>query len=359
MKIRRAFTHPFDNYVDRVVISVFQALAIIMTLARLARRIRISRFSWDDAWAVVSLIIFTVQTASEWVRMALREDRESMTPSVYQKKIQLFLSLGIGLFTAAVWTSRISLCLSIVRILPPSRLRRTALMLSVACFVFGSIITPIKSALCNLEFLSQYQTIMSCRGGITIFVTQVAGDIISSAILVVFPLYALRITSSNLPADERRLIYLLMTGTLLTLGACLAQSFYVIRRDPFGMTYSAKIEGAVALMVCNLLVVATSIHRLFTRCQRSGDQEGGEGEEEEYNSGEKSIGITTAADSSEDWSNSISSLSSDTASTGFPSQLTELNDSLSTISNYPIDPNNPPDFTTRPAPTIVVSTTGR
>ncbi|KAF9261960.1 hypothetical protein L218DRAFT_468676 [Marasmius fiardii PR-910] len=334
-----AYTHPYDNFSDRVLISIFQVLAMTMTLVRLARRVRISRFAWDDIWAAISLVILTVQAACEWVRIGYREGRENIDPSVYQSKAKLFMSLALGLFTAVVWTSRISLSLSIARILPPSRLRQTALFIAMACLIFGTVITPLKTCLCTLDY-TQDTARFTCQGGNTVFITQVAGDIISSAILVIFPIYALRLTSSNLPADERRLIFLLMTGTLLTLGVCLAQSFFVIKQEPFGMTYSAKMESAIALMVCNLLVVVTSIYRFCTRTRRRSSNEDGEDREEEYNSGEKSITIATAG-GNWGWGGSITTLSSTTSeSTSLPSQLTDIRDSLPTISLRSFDLNS-------------------
>ncbi|KAL0061171.1 hypothetical protein AAF712_011991 [Marasmius tenuissimus] len=54
-------------------------------------------------------------------------------------------SLGLG----AIWSSRISLALSIARILPPCRLRTIAIGLSVGCFVAGIATLTVKLVVFN------------------------------------------------------------------------------------------------------------------------------------------------------------------------------------------------------------------
>ena len=86
-----------------------------------------------------------------------------------------------------------------------------------------------------------------------------SGDVISSLVLVSFPLYALRLTSSELPVHERRLIYALFASTILTLAACLAQAIFVAKMDRFATSYSAMLEVCFLSHFRSLPVVQTPI----------------------------------------------------------------------------------------------------
>ena len=80
------FPDPFNDYGHRstccpplkprsqansstVIITCFYVLAIFMTVARLSRRMRIRRYSWDDLWATIALVLILVKMAIEWVRL--------------------------------------------------------------------------------------------------------------------------------------------------------------------------------------------------------------------------------------------------------------------------------------------------
>ncbi|KAL0573520.1 hypothetical protein V5O48_008441 [Marasmius crinis-equi] len=281
---------------NRVLVTVFHVLAILFTVLRLTRRIRIQRLSWDDAWATVAGVLITIYLIIVWVKWKLFQDRRlTMDASTYLEGRTKITFVNSALFTAIVWTSRISLALSISRILPPSRLRTAAIWLSVACFLAGSAIIIVDDVLLK----SGSKVGSSSSRAMVIF--KIIADIVSSTLLVSLPLYALYTSlRMSLPSAERRLIIVLFTGTLLTLGTCFAQTIFSVEKDMARVSYSVHLEMAISVIVCNFLVVITMLFKLLVRCHRKSPETEPDGhldtsenghDNEDYNSGEHAISL--------------------------------------------------------------------
>ncbi|KAL0576932.1 hypothetical protein V5O48_005039 [Marasmius crinis-equi] len=284
----------YDTPENRVFVTFFHALAILFTILRLTRRTRIRLLSWDDAWAAITLVLLIAHLTTRWIEWrSVNDRRATMDEATYIKQVIRMVSIRTVLFTATIWASRISLALSVARILPPGRLRTTAIVLSVACFLTGSIFLTAKVALLNNprpDEVAQFEAVK------WLVVLQVAADVIASLLLLTLPLYTLWNTRS-LPAPERRLLMVLSMGSFLTLGACCAQAAFVLRKDGKGWGYAGQLHVTIAVAVCNFLVVISTLFRLLFRLRRktsslaSGSDSSIEGEE--HNSGEHIIGLAS------------------------------------------------------------------
>ncbi|KAF9261955.1 hypothetical protein L218DRAFT_468445 [Marasmius fiardii PR-910] len=299
---RPDLSSPFSSLPLRFVITLFHCLAIVFTIARLTRRVRIRRFSWDDAWAALCLILAIMFLALEWIKF----DLVKKGPSVgLVNQLKTLYKLNIAVYTSIVWFSRVSLSLSIARIFPPGRTRLTAIFLSIACLVIGLVLVIGKPLACSISFPKPGQPAqLACIPGVwTFFYFQIIGDILSSVALVIFPIRALfPSTVSELRSSEHRLILVLLLSTLATLAMGLANAIFILKVDTFKMILFSDLEASVSLMVCNFLVVITSVWRVLSRWfsrakSRDGDGEegvdGGGGINNNYNTGEISLGATT------------------------------------------------------------------
>ncbi|KAL0573521.1 hypothetical protein V5O48_008442 [Marasmius crinis-equi] len=291
----------FDLPENRVFITIIHSLAILITILRLARRIRIKRFSWDDGWAALAASLVVVYLILDWVKWALVQDRRtSMEAARYAKEDRTIISVVSALSLGAIWSSRISLALSIARILPPSRLRTSAVALSVGCGVMGCATLAEKMVVFNAPIL-QKEHIVQLR---IIGTFQIVGDVIASLVLLILPLYALW-NSSSLPSTERRLILVLFTSTFLTLMASCAQTACtIVKKDGRGLSYTINLQIAISVMVCNFLVVITMLFRLLFRRRRGAQDKPSEEEEEsgeDYNSGEHTIGFISTRSRTQDF----------------------------------------------------------
>ncbi|KAL0576933.1 hypothetical protein V5O48_005040 [Marasmius crinis-equi] len=140
----------YDTPDNRVFVTFFHILAILFTISRLARRIRIKLLAWDDAWAAMAALFIIAHLTTRWIGWKLVDKRPSMDDATYvEQAVKVVLLRGVW-FTATTWSSRISLALSIARILPPNRLRMTAVALAVSCFLAGSTILTVKAVLLSV-----------------------------------------------------------------------------------------------------------------------------------------------------------------------------------------------------------------
>ncbi|KAL0573847.1 hypothetical protein V5O48_008111 [Marasmius crinis-equi] len=263
--------NPFDTLSGRVVITVFHSFAILLTLYRLFHRVRIHRFSWDDWLAFLALLLMGFYAGSDWMRLKLVHSNDTNDPSEHARLLIILLTVNMSLSTAIIWCCRSSLALSIMRILPPGRRRIMSLVLAFTFFLVGSLLIIFGRTTCSASRGGEPR-MLKCDGGKALYIATAISDIISSILLVALPLHCLW-RASNLAQNERRLIMILFTSTVLTLVACLVNAVYIAKRDAFGITYSAKLEASISLTVCNLVVVVTSLYRTFIRNHDEADLE--------------------------------------------------------------------------------------
>jgi hypothetical protein len=161
------------------------------------------------------------------------------------------------------------LTLSIARVLPSGRLRTFVLLFSVLCFLQGTILVIVKSVACTIDFarlppvqctwfagriigvgqvVSEYTYPLEMIGSLIWLTILRTVDILSTAILVILPIYILWDwkSRSERARQERRLVMLLFMASLLTLVACLVHAIYNIEPDSFKQAYSAQLEVRVA-----------------------------------------------------------------------------------------------------------------
>ncbi|KAF9261956.1 hypothetical protein L218DRAFT_988639 [Marasmius fiardii PR-910] len=284
---------PFSTAPFRFIITFFHCLAIVFTIARLTRRIRIHRFSWDDAWAAVCLILIIMFLAVDWFRF----ESTKKEPSVgLFNQLNVFTKFTMAFYVLIIWLSRVSLFLSIARIFPSGRTRLTAILLSIVCLIIGLVLTIGETVSCSISPPKPGQPArLVCKPSLwTFFYIQIIGSILSSVALVIFPIRALfPSTVSTLRPFEHRLILVLFMSTTATLAMGLASAIFLVKGDSFKMTLFSDLEVSVSLMVCNFLVVITSIWRVLSRCcsrDKSRDGGGDDGVNDNYNTGEIPIG---------------------------------------------------------------------
>ncbi|KAK1232316.1 hypothetical protein PQX77_004567 [Marasmius sp. AFHP31] len=245
---------------DRVFVTVVHSVAIAITILRLARRIRIKLLSWDDYWAAFSAVLVAVFLVVDWVKWVSLEDKVLiMDAAEYKKKSMAMVSALMAISLGVIWCSRVSLALSIARILPPSRLRIMALGLSVACFAAMAITITVKLVVFNVPTLQtkpkvqrwiygtfhvvgERNLVFGVLLGLILASNSNQCGVVSSIVLTAIPLYAFW-NSTSLPPAERRLILVLFASGLLNLIACCVRTAFTIDgEDERGLSYSINLQ---------------------------------------------------------------------------------------------------------------------
>ncbi|KAF9472015.1 hypothetical protein BDN70DRAFT_887469 [Pholiota conissans] len=263
------------------VVSFFlHVIAISSSVYRLWVRFRIHRMWWDDYVLFVPLILDMFYGMVFWFSVP-REHDASQSAATYLVILNSFWFKRF-IFTVIVWSTRIVLALSLVRIFPARTHARILSMLLVAimlCFLVATFL--ISATTCHRKTaLLLSNELTDCTKSIAGYALEDAfafvGDIIGDALLVICPLFWF--WKIRLPPKERRLILLAFCGNMLTL--LFAIVYLILGNLSIGQTPAARyliqggmarMEAAISLFVCNFTVISTSIYRLLQKTKRKSE----------------------------------------------------------------------------------------
>ncbi|KDR80829.1 hypothetical protein GALMADRAFT_1109732 [Galerina marginata CBS 339.88] len=252
-------------FVWRVCLTFVHMLAIVSSAFRIHRRIKTRQFWIDDHFATLTLIFDCIYFPTLWLRQL---------KSPVSQIVTSWMSL-IG-FTLVIWCARISLALSIARVIPPKQPMRFACV-CLAClfgaFCIGGLIQVCiacgeKGAAWPRYF--PYQCQLKAAFGIT----RVCTDVFSDILLVAIPLWTFYRRLNLLPVTTRRLVKACFAASILTALSSILSSIILFNHDgsdskvreaetSFLASVMAHLMASTSFLVCNTLVVATSFYRFF------------------------------------------------------------------------------------------------
>ncbi|KAF8556094.1 hypothetical protein OG21DRAFT_1437615 [Imleria badia] len=257
----RIFGMPVDHEAISIAFIVVQCLAVILTFFRLGFRFKIRRFWWEDVWAMVALVCTVVSIIDSVLAVSGTNDEE---------RILTAGRINVYIFLSVVWSVRLSLIFSIIRITHATLQRRSALVVAACYFLFW---------ITALGFQAWYSTRISPRKLGTppdcvlprfIIIIELTMNCLSDMMNVVFPFKLL--WRVKLPRRQRRMVLsLFFTSRFL----CIFSLAHAIAQLVGSLTIQsifANVQMSAFLIVCNLLVVVTYVYRAFLTSSES-DQE--------------------------------------------------------------------------------------
>ncbi|KAI6025538.1 hypothetical protein EDC04DRAFT_231822 [Pisolithus marmoratus] len=247
-----------------ILISVFQAFAICLTAFRLGFRYYTQRLWWDDFWAFLSSCCTLLCLVASWFLSSPMEDLYIPANTIGippQSRTTHVISwwMEVLSFTCAIWFARLSIVSSFIRIAPPSP-SRTAAFGAAAIFVLMWLYMMLVKAIpCAMDRSWYNLPFVQCPIPEWVVISEVITDSLSDFILVCLPLRLL--WRLRVPSHQRTMILAVFSSSLLTTIVSGIHTVYTIPPTFIGGV-TADIEAAVALVVCNLLVVVTFIYRI-------------------------------------------------------------------------------------------------
>ncbi|KAF8999868.1 hypothetical protein BDQ17DRAFT_1246014, partial [Cyathus striatus] len=255
-----------------VTITVFHGLAILSTCFRLYHRFRNRRLWWDDFWALVSMLV-TIVVLGAFVALPFR---------ILFTKSKTMVTFGYWLtmlsYTTALWSARMSVAVTIVRLFNEGRARRCA---KVMCIIFALAWTAlvvqkfsncgkftVLSWRCPISHVTAYLELSSkfIVSYILYYIYAYYGiaDIIADIWLLSAPMYML--WKIRLPSRRhQRLIRAVFACDVLVSVPSIVHIVYIVRKNQPAIGISAQFQVSTSLIVCNLLVVVTYVYRAFRR----------------------------------------------------------------------------------------------
>ncbi|TFK62558.1 hypothetical protein BDN72DRAFT_848539 [Pluteus cervinus] len=240
-------------------------IAMSATIFRLHHRYRLRRLWWDDYWAALALLFSFGYFTTVFMR------KEPGDPTLGQKKAVAIFWMTTLFFPCEVWSARMSLAFSIIRLIPERAIFRRRCMYALAT-IFGMMWLALllqKLWVCVGDSSWTHNAMVQCYLGNAIGIITLCTDVISDTCLIVIPLFMLQ--EIRIPAGQRRLLLAVFCSSIFSSVAGVIYAVFVFRADNLGtkrgllISLTANIKAAVTLLVCNMLVIVTYFYRTFRR----------------------------------------------------------------------------------------------
>ncbi|KIK61435.1 hypothetical protein GYMLUDRAFT_243609 [Collybiopsis luxurians FD-317 M1] len=167
-------------------------------------------------------------------------------------------------YPSAVWCARLSLLLSIVRLIPPIfPLRRISEGTAIGFLLMWISMLVVKIYACVSNLSWYHQPIPACRlgGQLAVMIYQAVAFLLADVILAAIPLRLLHHIS--LEGKKRRMLILMFSVNLLTSAITLVRTILIVNQSWILASIMCEVEVATTLIAANLAVLTPYIYRLF------------------------------------------------------------------------------------------------
>ncbi|KAF8997835.1 hypothetical protein BDQ17DRAFT_834776 [Cyathus striatus] len=228
----------------RVASAVCTSVAICSTIYRLyARR---KRLRYDDGFALFSMLVLCVQMSAIFVK-----------PTIMTGVTRSYI-LDIT-FYVVLWSARLSILCSIIRIQPSSRRRR--IMASLVPLFLAACLVLIGQLfwICESQEEWKRQEVPQCALTRQVAVFQLVSDIVADLILLLSPLQ-LFLLLQDLWLRYR--LALIFSTCIMTTIVSLVHAAYILNREGSKIIIVGVVEDSVSLIICNFPIIAAAFLRL-------------------------------------------------------------------------------------------------
>ncbi|KAJ7777300.1 hypothetical protein B0H16DRAFT_1712320 [Mycena metata] len=271
------FTVPHNH--PTVTSVICSSVAILTTIRRLL--IRRSRLWADDGCAIFSTCILVLQVASVFLHadMACKYIiahlfNFGIAPNLHypasmnrSTRIAAYYLIAIT-FYSIIWSVRLSILFSIIRVDPNGTRRR--FLLGVALVFGGTCLILIGQLFWVCERTEnpwKDSATPQCPLSRQVVILQLVSDVVSDTILIVAPLQLLVYLEDNVL--RRRLCIIFSMCTITTI-VSLVHAVLILTGGGPDVLVAAVVEDSISLIVCNLpIVVTASMHVCSDETQTS------------------------------------------------------------------------------------------
>ncbi|KAJ3575610.1 hypothetical protein NP233_g996 [Leucocoprinus birnbaumii] len=237
---------------------LLHCLGNIASVTRLIYRARTRRLWWDDFWAFIAMLSDLMMLATFFGTRSVIEHDARMSKT--------FQTVILFTYTSVLWGARMSMAVTIVRLLPPGRGHCVA---KGAAVVFaltwcGLLVEKVYTCQSKLDAPGHWSCALPTNTGILELCTDLAADmwlICSPAFL----LWGMKLTS------RRQIVIFSVFGSdVLLVAASVVHDVYHLQQNLVAARITLFVEVAISLIVCNLLVLVTWLYsRIFPSDQEN------------------------------------------------------------------------------------------
>ncbi|KAG2029959.1 hypothetical protein BDR03DRAFT_1096170 [Suillus americanus] len=237
-----------------VVDIVITIMAITITSFRLYVRMQQGRMWIDDAWATLGMSFDFILLVALCLYL---EDYEKYPQHT---RVALYY-ISAQCFYVVIWSSRLSILFTIVRLTAPGTFVRRVLMYTA--IIFGIVWALLFSQLwwiCEKFPGWKTQPRPQCNLGKHVAITQMITDVLGDFVLIFAPfclVYKVRLSR----AQKVRVLSVFSASAITTV-VSLTHAYYIFSGGGLKVIMAAIVEASMSLIVANLSVVVAFIFNL-------------------------------------------------------------------------------------------------
>ncbi|KAG2066009.1 hypothetical protein BDR04DRAFT_1107505 [Suillus decipiens] len=233
---------------------ILTIVAVIATSFRLFIRAQHKRLWIDDAWAALGMIFNFILLIVDCLYL---QDYEKYPQGT---RIALYYMVA-QFFYAVVWSSRLSILFTIVRLTVPRTFFRRVLVSTA--IIFGFIWALLFSQLwwiCEKFPSWKTQPHPQCDLGRGVAITQMITDVLADSVLISAPFSIIYNTRLSRPRKVR--VLTAFSASSITTVVSLVHAYYIFSGGGLKEVMAAMVEASISLIVANLGVVVAFIFNL-------------------------------------------------------------------------------------------------
>lgn len=244
----------------------FPIAAFLSTSTRLLIKYRIGNFWWDDGVAILATMFCGLMSSTNFIHY--------MNPAKFDQSTKIIAYYCISeSFYLSLWTSRLSMLFSILRIAPDMKTRR---FLKIVSIVFVCVLAFL---FCQVFWVCESQPGWKnlpkpqCALGRQVAVCQLVTDISADFLLIGIPVRLLSQTA--FPRGIKIRVLIIFGAASLITVVSLIHAAYILAVRGIEANLTGIVEISVAVMVCNVIVILPAIWRLCGLLDDSSDSTAG------------------------------------------------------------------------------------
>jgi len=208
--------------------------------------LRRRRLWFDDAWAFFSALALLVQIGAVYTVT----DKE-------RPGIARYYLIATGFYTI-IWSARLSLLFSIIRIDPSPQRRRFLYLMALLYIVMYIFLVCQLLWICQREGPWKLLATPQCHLTVPVGVAQLTTDVVADGSLLIMPIMLFRMLEDR--RLRRRLMGIFSTCIVTTI-VSLVHGVYLLTSTGLPVLIAGITEDCVSLVVCNITVIATAMLR--------------------------------------------------------------------------------------------------
>ncbi|KAF8577071.1 hypothetical protein K439DRAFT_586943 [Ramaria rubella] len=240
----------------KIIDAVCLSAAVVFTAWRITLRVLSGKIWWDDALAVFSAI--------SGILMGTATGMHYGRPFAYSllTRLAAYYLIAEG-FYVTLWTARLSILFSIIRIVPEKGQKR---LLYCTAIAFISVLVFLLAQVfwvCETPNNQKWKGAPNpqCSLGLQVAVCQLVTDIIADVLLIFVPVRLL--TRTRLERGLKIRLVIIFSATMLTTVVSFVHAAYLLQVRGIDAIVTALVEVSICLIVCNLVVLVPAVYRAF------------------------------------------------------------------------------------------------